>query len=214
LLTSITPTINNNRFVGFEAFTAMTMKTAVFWGVASCRCGRLNRRFGVSYRLHLQGRKIRERPHLHGATPQKTAFFNNRFALIIGKQKMNMILSADISTFLWQELRNWKIKFGECLPPFSSEKISVSTNLKIKIYGTTQLEISRYKNIHLGCLTAKCWQQSWSRATREEGTEPWKNAMIVWHANNLPSWNIVSLSLSPSLFGSTALWAFAAFSVS
>jgi hypothetical protein len=36
------------------------MKNAVFWGVAPCRCGRLNRRFGGSYRLHLQGRKIRE----------------------------------------------------------------------------------------------------------------------------------------------------------
>jgi hypothetical protein len=33
------------------------MKNAVFWGVAPCRCGRLNRRFGGSYRLHLQGRK-------------------------------------------------------------------------------------------------------------------------------------------------------------
>jgi hypothetical protein len=38
-----------------------TMKNAVFWGVAPCRCSRFNRRFGGSYRLHLQGRKIRER---------------------------------------------------------------------------------------------------------------------------------------------------------
>jgi hypothetical protein len=27
-------------FVGFEVFTAVTMKNAVFWGVAPCRCGR------------------------------------------------------------------------------------------------------------------------------------------------------------------------------
>jgi hypothetical protein len=33
----------------------MMMKNAVFWGVAPCRCGRLNRRFGGSYRFHLQG---------------------------------------------------------------------------------------------------------------------------------------------------------------
>jgi hypothetical protein len=50
-----------------------TMKNAVVWGVAPCRCGRLNRRVGGSYRLHLQGRKIRERRT--SATPQKTAFF-------------------------------------------------------------------------------------------------------------------------------------------
>jgi hypothetical protein len=44
--------------VGFEIFTAVTMKNDVFWGVAPCKCGRLNRRFGGSYRHHLQGRKI------------------------------------------------------------------------------------------------------------------------------------------------------------
>jgi hypothetical protein len=37
------------------------MKNAVFWGVVPCKCSRLNRRFGGSYHLHLQGRKIRER---------------------------------------------------------------------------------------------------------------------------------------------------------
>jgi hypothetical protein len=42
------------RNVRFEVFTAMTMKNAVFWDVASCRYF-LNRRFGGTYRLHLQG---------------------------------------------------------------------------------------------------------------------------------------------------------------
>jgi hypothetical protein len=51
----------NNLYVGFEVFTAVTMKNAVFWGVAPGRFGRLKRRFGGKYRLHLQGRKIRER---------------------------------------------------------------------------------------------------------------------------------------------------------
>jgi hypothetical protein len=47
--------------VGFEVFTAVTMKNAVFWDVAPCRSNEMNRRFGGMYRLHLQGRKIRER---------------------------------------------------------------------------------------------------------------------------------------------------------
>jgi hypothetical protein len=42
--------------VRFEVFTAMTMKKAVFWDVAPCRyC--VNRRFGGTYYLHLQGRR-------------------------------------------------------------------------------------------------------------------------------------------------------------
>jgi hypothetical protein len=46
--------------VRFEILAAVTMKNAVFWDVASCRSC-VNRRFGETYRLHFQGRKIRER---------------------------------------------------------------------------------------------------------------------------------------------------------
>jgi hypothetical protein len=43
--------MNNNFF----------LKNAVFWDVTPCRSCEFNRRFGGTYRLHLQGRKIRER---------------------------------------------------------------------------------------------------------------------------------------------------------
>jgi hypothetical protein len=67
------------------------MKNVVLWDVALCRSF-VNRRFGGTYRLHLQGRKIREQgtsvsrwlqietPADAGSplstTSQKTAFFN------------------------------------------------------------------------------------------------------------------------------------------
>jgi hypothetical protein len=47
-------------FVGFEIFTALTMKTAVILDVEPCRSYELNLRFGGTYRLHLNGRKIHE----------------------------------------------------------------------------------------------------------------------------------------------------------
>jgi hypothetical protein len=47
------------RYVELEAFTAVTMKNAIFWDVASCRSF-VNQRFGGTYRLHLQGIKIHE----------------------------------------------------------------------------------------------------------------------------------------------------------
>jgi hypothetical protein len=50
----------NISLVRFEVFTEVTMKNAVFWDVAPCRSC-VNRRFGGTYRLHLQGRKIRDR---------------------------------------------------------------------------------------------------------------------------------------------------------
>jgi hypothetical protein len=45
--------------VRFEVFTAVTMKNAVFWNVEPYRSC-LKWRFGGTYRLHLQGRKIRD----------------------------------------------------------------------------------------------------------------------------------------------------------
>jgi hypothetical protein len=50
----------HTELVQFEAFTAVTMRNVVFWEVALCRSC-VNRRFGGTYRLYLQGRKIRER---------------------------------------------------------------------------------------------------------------------------------------------------------
>jgi hypothetical protein len=53
----------------FEVFTAVTMKNAVFWDVAPCRSC-VNRRFGGTYSLHLQGRKIAgEEPDADACSP-------------------------------------------------------------------------------------------------------------------------------------------------
>jgi hypothetical protein len=58
------PVVCNERkifynYVIVEVLTAMTMKNAVFRDVAPCRLC-VNRRFGRTYRLYVQGRKIRE----------------------------------------------------------------------------------------------------------------------------------------------------------
>jgi hypothetical protein len=42
--------------VRFEGFKAVTMKNAVSWDVAPCSSS-VNRRFGGTYSLHLQGKK-------------------------------------------------------------------------------------------------------------------------------------------------------------
>jgi hypothetical protein len=47
-------------YLEFEVFTAATMNNVVFWEVSPCGSCK-NRRFRVQYRLHLQGKKIRER---------------------------------------------------------------------------------------------------------------------------------------------------------
>jgi hypothetical protein len=53
VLSSFNIVENFNMNVRFEVFTAVSMKNAVFWDVAPCRSC-VNRRFGGTYRLHLQ----------------------------------------------------------------------------------------------------------------------------------------------------------------
>jgi hypothetical protein len=51
--------VNSHRHEYIE-YQTLNLKNVVFWDVALCR-SYVNRRFGGTYRLHLQGRKIRER---------------------------------------------------------------------------------------------------------------------------------------------------------
>jgi hypothetical protein len=48
---------NDNIHVGFEVFTAVVMKSVIFWEMTPCSALSFNRRFGGTYRLHLQGRR-------------------------------------------------------------------------------------------------------------------------------------------------------------
>jgi hypothetical protein len=51
-------------FVGFEVLTAVVMNNTVFWDVTPCSPLKVNRRFGGTYRLLLQGRISRARYQL------------------------------------------------------------------------------------------------------------------------------------------------------
>jgi hypothetical protein len=44
--------------VGFEVLTAMVMKSSIFWDIPPWSTLKVNRRFGGTSRLHLQGRRI------------------------------------------------------------------------------------------------------------------------------------------------------------
>jgi hypothetical protein len=44
-------------YVGFEVLTAVVMKNTIFWDMTLCSPLSVNRRFGGTYRLHLQGRR-------------------------------------------------------------------------------------------------------------------------------------------------------------
>jgi hypothetical protein len=44
-------------YVGFEVLTAVVMKSTIFWDITRCTPLSVNRRFGGTYRLRLQGRR-------------------------------------------------------------------------------------------------------------------------------------------------------------
>jgi hypothetical protein len=45
-------------YVGFEVLAAVVMKSTIFWHITSCSPLSVNRRFGGTYHLHLQGVRI------------------------------------------------------------------------------------------------------------------------------------------------------------
>jgi hypothetical protein len=51
------PYLSCRWLVGFEVFTAVAMKSIIFWDVTPCSLLRCHRRFGGTYRLHFQGRR-------------------------------------------------------------------------------------------------------------------------------------------------------------
>jgi hypothetical protein len=61
----------------------LSMKSIIFWDVMSCTLLSCNRRFGGTYRLHLQGRRnnfsknqqVKQLNRLHSVTSQKMILF-------------------------------------------------------------------------------------------------------------------------------------------
>jgi hypothetical protein len=57
-------------YVGFEVFTVVVMKSIIFWDMTPCSPLSSNRRFGGTYRLHLQGRrKVQQTNEQAGGRP-------------------------------------------------------------------------------------------------------------------------------------------------
>jgi hypothetical protein len=48
----------DEHWVGFEVLTAVVVKFSIFWDITPCSPLKVDRRFGGTYRLHLQGRRI------------------------------------------------------------------------------------------------------------------------------------------------------------
>jgi hypothetical protein len=49
-----------NQHQPFEVLTVVVMKSSIFWDITPCSLLKVNRRFGGTYRLHLQDRRISE----------------------------------------------------------------------------------------------------------------------------------------------------------
>jgi hypothetical protein len=68
--------------VGFEVFTAVVAKFIIFWDITPCSTLIVNRRFGGTYRFHLQG----QRPNVFNILCQTMAYaasvLNNLYSLL------------------------------------------------------------------------------------------------------------------------------------
>jgi hypothetical protein len=65
--------------LGFEVFTAVVMKSIIFWDVMPCSLFSCNRSFGGTYRLHLQGRRNNFTKNQHCNSTDYTASHPRRW---------------------------------------------------------------------------------------------------------------------------------------
>jgi hypothetical protein len=86
-------------FVRFEVFTAMVMKSIIFWDVTPYSLLRCNRRFGGTYHLHPEGR----RNNLFCLSP---AYLLVIAGIIPSNLKMEAICSSETSVATQQTTRH------------------------------------------------------------------------------------------------------------
>jgi hypothetical protein len=60
--------------VGFQGLTTVAVKNYIFWNITLCSPVRINRRFGGTYRLHLQSRRINQTGFQHEAGRKQLCF--------------------------------------------------------------------------------------------------------------------------------------------
>jgi hypothetical protein len=70
-------------YVGFEVLPAVFIKSIIFWSITPCSPLKVNRHFGGTYRLHLQGRRIRQARYQRESRCQAEFYFKAGFLLVL-----------------------------------------------------------------------------------------------------------------------------------
>jgi hypothetical protein len=92
----------DKNYPGFEVFTAVVMKSIIFWDMTPCSLLSFNRRFGGTYRFHLQGRRNRfSKTSIQAACHLLAGFAK----LISSTLKMKAISSSETSVETQQTTR-------------------------------------------------------------------------------------------------------------
>jgi hypothetical protein len=66
-------------YIEFQVLTAVVMKNTIFWGMTPCSPLSANRRFGRTYRFHLQGQRISQ------ARNRRESMWQAEFCLVLFK---------------------------------------------------------------------------------------------------------------------------------
>jgi hypothetical protein len=133
----------------FQVFTVVTMKIADFWDVVPCS-SRINRRFGGTYHLHLQGSS-----HLLTLVPRSRIFLPWRWRRYVPVkcrfiQELHGILQDEHWLLLWPQLLEIKIQilegwifYSKC-GPFTISKFTKCKNIISGFHCITGLLYSRH----------------------------------------------------------------------
>jgi hypothetical protein len=77
-------------YVGCEVLTALDIKSYIFWDTMPCSTLKINRHFRITFRLHLQGRRISQAIYRHEAGSKQSLTFNELHGVISQKIEPSM----------------------------------------------------------------------------------------------------------------------------
>jgi hypothetical protein len=115
-----------------RTYTRDNTNNAVFWDVAPCRSC-VNRRFGGTYRLHLQGRKIRERGTSVSRWLQTEPLVENT-QLYVYKNSLSLPFLIQLGVFDWWLSLQPPAHAGSSLADFSTLNMKVIRSSETSVH--------------------------------------------------------------------------------
>jgi hypothetical protein len=106
--------------------TAVVMKNSIFWNITPCRLLKVNRCFGVTFRLHLQGRRTSQIRNQHKAESKQIFIL---VSFLASSSTLNIEVTRSFETLVDFQHSTWRYIPEDIIIQFI-DILTISINFK------------------------------------------------------------------------------------